>query len=142
MQGHTSENVDAIAETSSDDDDTPDDEPSSENDDEFEQELARMMSDNSSVRRSNAKTAISDVNILAIKRQAQAATASDDESVPDPTNMKFTMLLKKGAKQQVRINPSGTFAESAEIFTDSFNGCARCISARSPHHQSPARNAG
>ena len=67
--------------------------------DDFERELARMMVENSGdVRKAaTSKSSLAEMSLPAIRRQTPAAP---DES--DDRNLKFTLIMKKGAKQQVR----------------------------------------
>lgn len=67
-------------------------------DDEFARELAKMMTENSGdIRRAATnKSTLSDVNLNAVKRQAVSGDSSE------AGQMKFTLLMKKGSKQQTR----------------------------------------
>lgn len=64
-----------------------------EEDEEFERDLARMMADTSE--RKAAPTAKSTLSTLALPSFRKEKSAEDDQ------NMKFTLLMKKGSKQQV-----------------------------------------
>jgi regulator of nonsense transcripts 2 len=87
--------------------------PSAEADAEFAKELAKMMSDTSSdARRVDKRTALAmwdsatlpGTGVAGNRRRRDEQVEGDEENeIESPGTMKFTVLSKKGNKQQVRL---------------------------------------
>jgi hypothetical protein len=77
-----------------------------EEEDEFARELAKMMSDSGESRKAERKAApVFDVGLPVFRKNEEKVF--DSEEAGDPNKMKFTLLTKKGNKQQVslRLHP-------------------------------------
>ena len=91
------------AESSDDEDDEEDehiDDAANEEQDEFDRELARMMAESGREARQPAtmrRNVLNERSLPVLKRQP-APMHKEDE---DPQHMRFTLLMKKGTKQQV-----------------------------------------
>src|SRR5260370_27805080 len=84
--------------------------PSEEAESEFAKELAKMLSDASDSRRADKRTALSmwdtstlssAVGVVGLKKKAEANETNEDSASREPGVMKFTLLSRKGNKQQV-----------------------------------------
>lgn len=103
-QSETSDEESSTSAESSDDDDEDDerdgDDALNEEQEEFDRELARMMAESGREARSAMparRNILNERSLPTIKRQP----ASHQVEEEDTQNMKFTLLMKKGAKQQV-----------------------------------------
>lgn len=112
------------ADDDDDDDEREEDDANDEEKDEFDRELARMMAESGREARSAmpARRNILNERSLPTLRRQPAHTHPEEE---DPLNMKFTLLMKKGAKQQV--SPAGVQRDGAlhadhELDSDSLDG--------------------
>lgn len=76
-----------------------------EEEDEFTRELAKMMASTGEPRKQTERKPVAlDFGVPLVKRQ-RAKSYNDDEDEPEEAGkvMSFTLLTKKGSKQQVRI---------------------------------------
>ncbi|KAI8142032.1 armadillo-type protein [Fennellomyces sp. T-0311] len=75
---------------------------SKEEDDEFEREFSRMMSESMESRKFEKKAAVLDVPIPMNLRGTQDRRTAGQEANGNPDRMSFTLLTKKGNRQQTR----------------------------------------
>lgn len=106
LQDDTSDDETSSSADSSDDDEDEDEDvaidvAANEEQDEFDRELARMMAESGREARQPVamrRNVLNERSLPILKRQPISAQPEEE----DPQHMRFTLLMKKGAKQQVR----------------------------------------
>lgn len=107
LQDDTSDDETSSSADSSDDDEDDEDEDAAidvaanEEQDEFDRELARMMAESGREARQPVamrRNVLNERSLPVLKRQPISAQPEEEE----PQHMRFTLLMKKGTKQQVR----------------------------------------
>lgn len=103
-QSETSDDETSSSAESSDDDEDEEDEAiddvANEEQDEFDRELARMMAESGREARQPAtmrRNVLNERSLPVLKRQPAPLSKEDEDS----QHMRFTLLMKKGTKQQV-----------------------------------------
>lgn len=126
------------AETSDEDDDEDDREEgdaNNEEQDEFDRELARMMAESGREARSAApakRNIFNERTLPTLKRQPASSHAEEEDS----HNMKFTLLMKKGSKQQVSLLNAfvqGSDVVLTDFVLDTVNGSTSRVGACYAH---------